>query len=552
MKEHFDAWRESMAINEITGENWGLKKVLDFMKTAKPSDYEHFDYMFGAGVWRIAVPIDQKINLTGNKYDTYLYNLELSSVKDIVLRIREAGQWEILDLFSKKAVRGVLSKDRNTGKEVGVKQEIKVGKALARALAVWEKILAGKGDTVSKDDYPTATMRDYHKDSYDYPHMIKDRIWELKRLIKWWNTYSEKIQPTVMVVSRHPIDVLRMSDFKGIQSCHSPYGEEEDTDSYFACAVEEAQAAGLVAFLIQAKPFAKIKDQLQNDEVFWDGDRETGIKGAVPISRARIRLFRHDGEGTLIAAPEEETYGTNVPGFINNVTDWLHSVQDDHIPDIKGSNVNYYNLEGGSYIDSPENDLLRDYFGETMFVDDSKFGTIELNEKIGKLNEKMSYVNMVYSGWQRGFSAAFQILVPLKEEKGFRFIASSARDKLYALQSTWQNERILARGVQDHILSKLPAPDKRFDRNIVIQRVPNYEGYLTLKVGWQHYPCGFKTFKDLECWIKESVELDKKMKDIMENTTALRDLKVFLLKETENVFQEVGSEDEKPEGEENA
>ena len=49
-----------------------------------------------------------------------------------------------------------------------------------------------------------------------------------------------------IVLSRHPMDVLRMSDIDSIRSCHSENGE------YFNCAVHEAQGHGPIAYLVDA------------------------------------------------------------------------------------------------------------------------------------------------------------------------------------------------------------------------------------------------------------------------------------------------------------
>jgi hypothetical protein len=49
-----------------------------------------------------------------------------------------------------------------------------------------------------------------------------------------------------IIISRHPVDVLRMSDLPGMNSCHREGG------SYFKCAVEESKGNGLIAYLVNA------------------------------------------------------------------------------------------------------------------------------------------------------------------------------------------------------------------------------------------------------------------------------------------------------------
>ncbi len=50
-----------------------------------------------------------------------------------------------------------------------------------------------------------------------------------------------------VVVSRHPIDVLRMSDISNIRSCHSEGSE------YFHCAIAEAKGHGPIAYLVKTE-----------------------------------------------------------------------------------------------------------------------------------------------------------------------------------------------------------------------------------------------------------------------------------------------------------
>jgi hypothetical protein len=51
----------------------------------------------------------------------------------------------------------------------------------------------------------------------------------------WQQKASDIIGAYKIVISRHPIDVFRMSDFKNIQSCHSPVsiGADDDGGSYW-------------------------------------------------------------------------------------------------------------------------------------------------------------------------------------------------------------------------------------------------------------------------------------------------------------------------------
>ena len=56
-----------------------------------------------------------------------------------------------------------------------------------------------------------------------------------------------------IIITRHPIDVLRMSDFDNITSCHSPASRTSAYQSYYKCAVAEAQGHGAVAYVVETE-----------------------------------------------------------------------------------------------------------------------------------------------------------------------------------------------------------------------------------------------------------------------------------------------------------
>lgn len=180
---------------------------------------------------------------------------------------------------------------------------------------------------------------------------------------------SSLIQTFKIVYSRHPIDVLRMSDFAAIQSCHSAGGD------YFKCAVQEARAGGLIAYLVNMKQFNSIKNDLQDDEIFKDSDR--GINGITPDGRIRLRRFTENtGKIEDIFIPEDRVYGKYTSGgisyfFKEQVMNWARSVQPiDEIaanmqthPEL--SNLNNWSLSGGYYEDTPSEDLFDTFFNDS-------------------------------------------------------------------------------------------------------------------------------------------------------------------------------------------
>ena len=148
---------------------------------------------------------------------------------------------------------------------------------------------------------------------------------------KWYSDNASRLIPQyTAIVSRYPIDILRMSDFKSIQSCHSEGG------SYFKCAVAEAKGHGPVAFAVrtnklndflEGKPIEYYDDQ----EIFKDSDR--GIDGVIPVSRVRLRRFHNDQEDIDLAVPELRFYGNHVGDFMETVNHWALKNQFDKISD---------------------------------------------------------------------------------------------------------------------------------------------------------------------------------------------------------------------------
>lgn len=114
---------------------------------------------------------------------------------------------------------------------------------------------------------------------------------------------------SVLMLSRSPIDVLRMSDFPNIQSCHSPKNEGEEYYSYYQCAINESFGNGFVAYELTQDNAKSITD-LNKSDVFKDLERD--IEGFYPISRMRMRKIRvkfNDGEIITMFMPESRRYG---------------------------------------------------------------------------------------------------------------------------------------------------------------------------------------------------------------------------------------------------
>jgi hypothetical protein len=164
------------------------------------------------------------------------------------------------------------------------------------------------------------------------------------------NNIDKYLVQNYVIYSRHPIDVFRMSDHEGIQSCHSLPSEkgEPSFDQYNKCALSEAYGNGIIAYVIPAKDFKMFPptqeslDNMNDEEIFYDKMRapESGGESGelVPISRIRIKhvAFHKDenSEPIRIAVSQGKIYGPKYPGFINAVNDKISKAQEKEIKEI--------------------------------------------------------------------------------------------------------------------------------------------------------------------------------------------------------------------------
>ena len=176
-----------------------------------------------------------------------------------------------------------------------------------------------------------------------------------------------------IIITRHPIDVLRMSDFDEITSCHSPASRASAYQSYYKCAVAEAQGHGAVAYVVETEDLLSAtntgnidsaEQEIQEGEIFAD-DKRPFTGDIEPISRTRIRHVRYyEGDeppkryddGQDVGMPEKRVYGADIPGLANQVTDWARSNQEEVIQNMpkEGDKIDLskFMIFGGSYEDT--------------------------------------------------------------------------------------------------------------------------------------------------------------------------------------------------------
>jgi len=251
---------------------------------------------------------------------------------------------------------------------------------------------------------------------YGYPAKGLKKIERLQKL--WQQKAGDIMGAYKLVVSRSPIDVFRMSDFKNIQSCHSPASIGDDTGgSYWQCAVAEAYGEGAIAYVVADKDLAALtgldrnadasefEAKIQDGEIFGDKFLASGERGEAgsnkfsgedlinPISRIRIRLARwldhreDNPEPIDLMVPEEAVYGGGSSTLSTALDTWIKSVQPNADEKILASArekgfvwLDGFTFFGGNYSDSGNRqDLLTKYLDSLSDNDLSYEGSVRTN-----------------------------------------------------------------------------------------------------------------------------------------------------------------------------
>ena len=175
-------------------------------------------------------------------------------------------------------------------------------------------------------------------------------------LLDWWQKNSEKLKNNSdghsIIISRSPIDIVRMSDHDGISSCHSP------DNSYFKCAKQEARTGGAVAYVVSNEDLKGV--DLQRPEIFKDKDRK--VDGIEPLERLRLRRFSNDDKKMDLLVPELRSYGTSHIGLKKIIKNWAKLAQKDTLDQIDATDdYSKFELKGGSYQDSNASNVWNDF-----------------------------------------------------------------------------------------------------------------------------------------------------------------------------------------------
>ncbi len=188
-----------------------------------------------------------------------------------------------------------------------------------------------------------------------------------------------------VIITRHPIDVARMSDFGVTRSCHS------EGSSHFNCAIDESRGHGMVAYLMRGADVAQYNliDRINAEEIF--GDSHIDLDGPEPVARVRIYKLFNAETGEDFGVAEDRVYGARVPDFLPTVRQWLRQNQRDMWANEEGNidpsaigNGDFIRI-GGEYTDIEQGDqgdigdLIALLFKGTSLEEQAKeiFGMVE-------------------------------------------------------------------------------------------------------------------------------------------------------------------------------
>ena len=351
-----------------------LEDVLDDLDTAKLPLNDLF-----SGKMRVVIPFpttDPSTDLGkfANFFETQEYDVQWD--KGIVSATRE-----VTSISDMVAYLGGDPQKKKTKKI-----QMKIGKLFAKIADIGRKL-----KEIQKNDPEFQKNEDYKRLSQQRilytpnPGIAGPAGYDLEDLAtkygEYWQQNAAYIKNNIneidsdkfsIIITRHPIDVLRMSDFDTITSCHSPASRTNAYQSYYKCAVAEAQGHGAVAYVVETEELLSAtntgnidsaEQEIQEGEIFAD-DKRPFTGDIKPLSRLRLRHVRYYDtdepkrydDGQDVGMPEKRVYGADIPGIADTVSDWARASQEDVIQNMPREdgkvNLDRFTLFGGSYEDT--------------------------------------------------------------------------------------------------------------------------------------------------------------------------------------------------------
>jgi hypothetical protein len=289
------------------------------------------------------------------------------------------------------------------------------------------------------------------------------------KMAKYWQTNAGYIKKEInkndndkysIIITRHPIDVMRMSDFEKITSCHSPPSRSGGTNEYYKCAVAEAQGHGALAYVVETEDLLHLtntsniesaEQEIQEGEIFADDNRAGGAGFDIePISRTRLRQMRYYDtdtpkrwdDGTELAVPEERIYGVGIPGLADRVRDWAKENQEDVLANMPQDDemidLNRFWIFGGSYEDTAHAEgrkkLLSaltglpelDFTGEVKQNRETE-DALDANAISGLLGRYRAEVEQIEDEWNRHYANVGVSASVEGDDEGGVYIEAEAR-----------------------------------------------------------------------------------------------------------------------------
>lgn len=289
-----------------------------------------------------------------------------------------------------------------------------------------------------------------------------------KKNQEYWQQNAEYIKKNInnlendeysIVISRDPVDILRMSDFDRITSCHSPPSRGQSSDSsYFRCALAEAHGHGAIAYVVKTEDLLHMtntsniesaEQEIQEGEIFGDAERESDDPGGStisPRSRVRIRQVRVHSEfmrdGSEIAVPERRVYGVKIPGFRDRVFNWAKESQATAIEGLSTEDrlIKY----GGSYEDNDIKGLVQDLTGIEFERIGQNSETEEslpdLDDLTGTITAEQAAVDALMDEWNYRYQAC-EIAGEVRDDGGEGYYVDITEGKMKIVWDTedWES-----------------------------------------------------------------------------------------------------------------
>lgn len=301
-------------------------------------------------------------NIFGNK-TRIIFQGEKESNKTILFteEFLASNEWTLdkQSQLATKQIKITIPKGPKQGQQINKSIKLKLSKILSEYIRLFVQYLENNEN--EKDEEKRWKFFPYDSRIEDY--QIQDRIKLIEQeIIPFWKEKGELAQGEkdesekyYIILSRNPVDVLRMSDAGDIHSCYSEGGE------FHRCAISEAKEGGIVAFKISQEEYEKL-DDLQDDEIFKDSKRD--VEGIVPEKRILVRKFVNEEDNIRLAVPEVRIYGSSGYSegkdydFYDSLRKKLDELQKEEVQKVNKDTFENFVRYGGSYSDTPDGELF--------------------------------------------------------------------------------------------------------------------------------------------------------------------------------------------------